>query len=128
MVLLAVTSQTWIVTGLGFGIVVVLLFLFIYIMKGLGLIMSKASKTTAAVQAVEVPKKKEYATNPDEATYAAIAMSLALADGDEEKAALAFALHLYYDRGHDFVMPQLTLRPRQTTWNSKTFGINNLHR
>ena len=125
--LLAVTTQTWIVTGLGFGMVVLLLFVFIYIMKGLGLIMNKLSQPAEQKATNPVPKKKVYATDADQATYAAIAMALALANGDEDKAAIAYALHLYYDHGHDSVLPQLTIRQHSTTWNSKMYGMNNLH-
>ena len=54
MVLLAVTADTWIVTGLGFGIVLALLFCLVFILQGFGFIMQKAT-------APKVPKegKKE---------------------------------------------------------------------
>ena len=39
MTLLAITSQTWIITGLGFGMVVALLGVFVFLMKLLGYIM-----------------------------------------------------------------------------------------
>ena len=44
MTLLAVTSMTWFVTGLGFGLVLLLLFVFVYIMKFLGWIMQPRVK------------------------------------------------------------------------------------
>ena len=140
MILLAVTSQTWLVTGLGFALVLMLLFVFVYIMKGLGLIMNSVSSSPKSDKPAE---KKVYATDADGATraaiamtlalnneddMAAIAMTLALAQDDDEMAAVAYSLHQFYGRGHDISCPQLTLVSRPTAWNSKTFGINNLHR
>lgn len=130
--LLAVTTETWIVTGLGFGIVVVLLICLIFILQFFGWVMQKLTATpkAAAKPAAPAPKaepKKEYAQDADGATKAAIAMALALANGDEEKAAVAYALHLYYSNVHDVESYALTLKPHATAWNDKTFGINNLH-
>lgn len=129
--LLAVTPETWIVTGLGFGIVVVLLICLIFILQGFGVVMQKilapkAPKAAAAPAPAPAPAKKEYAQDADGATKAAIAMALALANGDEEKAAVAYALHLYYNNAHDRETYALTLRPHATAWNDKSFGINNL--
>ena len=64
MVLLAITSDTWIVTGLGFGIVLLLLFFLVYILQFFGWIMQKAV----------APKKPK----TDDAEIAAIAMALHL--------------------------------------------------
>ena len=140
MIVLTITSQTWLVTGLGFALVLLLLFVFVYIMKGLGLIMNSVSSSLKPNQPAE---KKVYATDADSATraaiamtlalnneddMAAIAMTLALAQDDDEMAAIAYSLHQFYGRGHDISCPQLTLVSRPTVWNSKTFGINNLYR
>ena len=47
MVLLAVTADTWIVTGLGFGIVLALLFCLVYILRLFGWIMQKTTAPKA---------------------------------------------------------------------------------
>lgn len=126
---LAVTSQTWIITFLGFGMVLVLLFVFIYIMKLMGVIMNRVTKTNQpAAKQVAAPKgAKIKVADADELTRAAIAYSLAMADGDDE-AAIAYSLHLYYNNAHDDVAPLMTMRAYRTQWNAKSFGINNLHR
>lgn len=119
MSLLAVTSSTWMVTGLGFGLVLVLLFVFVYIMKGLGLVMQTRGKaeqkpTTAPAKSVaNTQEVKEQGMTA--ATEAAIAM----------------ALHLYYNGVHDEEPTKITLvhdDRRYSPWNSKIFGMNNLHR
>ena len=123
MTILAVTSHTWLVTGLGFGLVLVLLFIFVYIMKFLGYVMQPKKKAAPA----EAPKvaPKTYAQDADGATRAAIAMSLYLSDSEADMAAVAFALNLYYGV-HDITPSRLNITPRATTWNSKAFNVNNL--
>lgn len=108
MTLLTVTSFTWMVTGLGFGLVLLLLFIFVYVMKLLGMIMQPHKKQDGAAQAVTVSEPA------------------AKADTDDQ-AAIAYALHLYYNSLHDIEPVNVTLHPHTTSWNSKSFGINNLH-
>ncbi len=110
MTLLTVTSFTWMVTGLGFGLVLLLLFLFVYIMKLLGVIMQ--------------PHKQQNGTAPTTAQSEPAAKAQADAD---DQAAVAYALHLYYNSLHDIEPVNVTLHPHTTSWNSKSFGINNLH-
>lgn len=100
MILLTVTSQTWLVTGLGFGLVLVLLFVFVYIMKLLGFIMQ--------------PREKK-AANADEETEAAIATTLAMNNEEADIAAIAMTLNLYYGV-HDIEPAQITIRPHQSMW------------
>jgi Na+-transporting methylmalonyl-CoA/oxaloacetate decarboxylase gamma subunit len=102
MVFLAVTSQTWLVTCLGFALVLVLLFVFVYIMKGLGWIMQAQTKTTKPSD-----KPADVNNKPMTATQAA--------SGDE--AAVAYALHLYYNSLHDMESPRLTVRNHATAWH-----------
>lgn len=117
MTLLAVTSQTWLVTLLGFGIVLVLLCIFVYLMKGLGAVMQRLeSKLAQPKVASAQPAKKEYAKDADGATTAAIAKSLELAQTDTDLAAVAFALNLYYGV-HDAEAPKLTILGHSTHWN-----------
>ncbi len=118
MTLLTVTAQTWIVTGLGFGLVLLLLFVFVYIMKLLGWIMQPRVKAKATPEdanahheAVVHTEKGEDLTLTAEAT-----------------AAIAMALHLYYNGVHDEEPTQITVLPHPTQWNSKMYGMNNLHR
>ena len=103
MVFLAVTTQTWLVTGLGFSIVLLLLFVFVYVMKALGWLMQPKKQT-------DKPEGK-----PDDA--AAIAASLAMNGQEDEKAAVAYALHLYYNSLHDMDSPRLTVRNHTTAWH-----------
>jgi len=128
MVLLAVTADTWIVTGLGFGIVLVLLFCLVYIMKLFGFIMQKAAEPKAPKapkEAQPAPKAAAPVAEPtDEGTKAAIAMSLAQA-GDKDIAAIAYALYLARDIHHDIPTAMISLHKHETAWNEKSIGMNN---
>lgn len=106
MILLTVTSQTWLVTGLGFGLVVALLFVFVYIMKLLGFIMQPREKKAA---------KPQLATSADDETKAAIATTLAMNSEDTDIAAVVMTLNLYYGI-HDIDPAHLTIHPHQTMW------------
>ena len=57
--LLAVTAETWIVTGLGFGIVLGLLFCLVFILQGFGIIMQKATAPKAPKEEVKKEEPKE---------------------------------------------------------------------
>ena len=127
MVLLAVTADTWIVTGLGFGIVLVLLFCLVYVLQFFGWIMQKATAPRApkAEQPAPAPKASVTSAEPtDEGTKAAIAMSLAQA-GDEDIAAIAYALYLACDAKHDIPTAMISLKQHETAWNTKSIGMNN---
>ena len=128
MVLLAVTADTWIVTGLGFGIVLVLLFCLVYVLQFFGWIMQKAPAPRApkAEQPAPAPKASATSAEPtDEGTKAAIAMSLAQA-GDEDIAAIAYALYLACDAKHDIPTAMISLKQHETAWNTKSTGMNNV--
>ena len=128
MVLLAVTADTWIVTGLGFGIVLVLLFCLVFIVQGFGWIMQKATAPKAPKAPKEekpAPKVSAPSAEPtDEGTKAAIAMSLAQAC-DEDIAAIAYALYLARDVKHDIPTAMISLHKHETAWNEKSVGMNN---
>ena len=101
MALLAITGQTWYITGIGFGTVLVLLFVFVYVMKLLGWIMQPhASKTEANPVQTATP---------------------AQADEDTE-AAIAYALHLYYNSLHDPIETHLTIKHHATAWHLISSG------
>ena len=128
MVLLAVTADTWIVTGLGFGIVLVLLFCLVYVLQFFGWIMQKATAPRAPKAEKPAPAPKASATSAeptDEGTKAAIAMSLAQA-GDEDIAAIAYALYLARDAKHDVPTAMISLKQHETAWNTKSTGMNNV--
>ena len=128
MVLLAVTADTWIVTGLGFGIVLALLFCLVFILMGFGWIMQKATAPKAPKAPKEEQKPvqaaKPAAGAPSEPEKVAIAMSLAQAS-DEEIAAIAYALYLARDTKHDIPTAMINAQARETAWNTKSYGLNN---
>ena len=67
MVLLAVTADTWIVTGLGFGIVLVLLFCLVYILQFFGWVMQKATAPKAPkAEKSKAPAKQDVAKANEE--------------------------------------------------------------
>lgn len=111
MTLLAVTTQTWIVTGLGFGIVLILLTVFVYLMKLLGWIMQPRKAAAPAPQPASSPVQ---------------VVSAPVSSDEQEMAAVAYALYLYTNDLHDNDTCHLTIHAHTTGWNSKSFGINNL--
>ena len=127
--LLAITTDTWIVTGLGFGIVLVLLFFLVYVMKFFGWTMQKieAPKATKAEKPEKpAPKAPAPSAEPtDEGTKAAIAMAIAQAGGEDE-AAIAFALYLAQNKKHDIPTAMISLHKHETAWNEKSIGMNNV--
>ena len=126
--LLAVTADTWIVTGLGFGIVLVLLVCLVFILMGFGWIMQKATAPKAPKEEKPVaPKAAAPSAEPtDEGTKAAIAMSLAQA-GDEDIAAVAYALYLAHKNDkHDIPTAMIPAQARESAWNTKSYGLNNI--
>lgn len=97
-------SFIWLVTIMGFILVLILLFVFVYIMKGLGGIMQVVENAgkKANNKAVQQPQ----AVSPKE-------------EGNDDMAAVALALHLYFNGLHDMESPRLTLKAHATQWNRK---------
>ena len=133
MVFLSITTDTWIVTGLGFGIVLVLLICLVYIMDGLGWVMQKITAPKAEKPKNDEPsvskaekKSPEIAREePDEATKVVIAVALAEAKDDE--IAIAMALYLYQKNArHDIPTASIAKQARNTAWNFKSIGLNNV--
>ena len=61
---------------------------------------------------------------PDAETAAAIAMALEAENGGEVNAAIAMALHLYFnDAVHDIEPGIITFAPRATQWNGKSLAF-----
>ena len=118
MTALTVNAQTWLVTGVGFGMVILLLIVLIFILKGLGAVVSNVTAPKAAAKAapaVQAPAAKASVKDSDDMPVAAIAM----------------ALHLYFNGVHDEEPTQITIKNverRYSPWNSKLYGMNNLHR
>jgi len=105
MTLLAITGQTWFITGLGFGIVLLLLFVFVYVMKLLGWIMQ--------------PRK---AQNENNVNYENNANNVSNAAESSDEAAIAYALHLYYNSLHDPIETHLTIKHHATAWHIISSG------
>ena len=104
---LAVTSDTWIVTGLGFGIVLMLLFCLVFILMLFGYLMQKATKPAASsVQ----PKAQNAKPKTDEAEIAAVAM----------------ALYLNEQAKSDPNISMIKLDNHHSAWNPKSNGFNNV--
>ena len=120
MILLAVNwPHVWMVTLLGFAIVFILLVVLTYVLKLFGFIMRprvKVENPHEVHEAVGAPRKQtsEKITLTGNAT-----------------AAIAMALHLYYNGVHDEEPTQVTIKKverKYSPWNSKLYGMNNLHR
>ena len=123
-------GDTWAVTGLGFGIVLVLLFSLVFILMLFGWIMQKITAPKAPKEIKkEDPKansqKPIAAAAPSELEKAAIAMALASA-GEEDIAAVAYALYLAKDVKHDAPTAMISVQARETAWNNKSIGLNNV--
>jgi len=124
MVLLAVTADTWIVTGLGFGIVLVLLFCLVFILQGFGFIMQKATAPKAPKEEV----KKEEQPQEEKKTVIPEAPKPAPAPSpDDDTAAIAYALYLAScNTKHDAPTGMIAVQARETAWNTKSIGLNNI--
>lgn len=111
-------SHVWMVTGLGFCMVIVLLVVLIFILKLLGAVVSNAVKAPKAVE----PKAIS-------APAAQAAPASVKASADDDLAAIAMALHLYFNGVHDVEPTEIHIkRVERSGWNSKLYGMNNLHR
>ena len=68
-----------------------------------------------------VKRSRKKSSAPDAETAAAIAMALEAEQGGEVNAAIAMALHLYFnDTVHDVEPGIITFAPRVTQWNNKS--------
>ena len=118
MILAINWQHVWMVTGVGFCMVIALLVVLIFILKLLGAVVSGA---------VKAPKADAPKAAPAPAVQAAPAAATASADDD--LAAIAMALHLYFNGVHDVEPTEIHIkRVERSGWNSKLYGMNNLHR
>ena len=113
-----ITGQTWFITLIGFGMVLLLLFVFIYVMKLMGKIMRPRVKAVKK----EVTNEERIESVVHKQREDRIVLT-----GDAT-AAIALALHLYYNGVHDEEDTKITIQPHRTQWNNKMYGMNNLHR
>ena len=114
--LLQITFDTWIVTGLGFGIVLGLLFCLVFILQFFGFIMQKVAGGTKPSQ----PSSPSQPSQPSKVSEERLAVS-----GDEDEAAVAMALYLAsLDVKHDAPTSMISLKQRETVWNTKSSGLN----
>ncbi len=124
MTLLAVTADTWIVTGLGFGIVLALLFCLVFIMQFFGWTMQKATAPKASKTEVkkEEPKEEKKTVIPE----APEQKPAPTPSPDDDIAAIAFALYLAScNAKHDAPTSMIKPQARETAWNTKSIGMNN---
>ena len=125
MTLLAVTADTWIVTGLGFGIVLALLFCLVFILQGFGLIMQKATAPKAPKE--EKPAQNTQSTPNIQNTPSAPEPKPAPASPADDTAAIAYALYLAScNTKHDAPTGMIAVQARETAWNTKSIGLNNV--
>ena len=113
-----ITGQTWIITLIGFGMVLLLLFVFIYVMKLMGKIMRPRVKAV----------KKEVTNEEQTESVVHKQREDRIVLTGDATAAIALALHLYYNGVHDEEDTKITIQPHRTQWNNKMYGMNNLHR
>ena len=126
MVLLAVTADTWIVTGLGFGIVLVLLFCLVFIMQGFGWIMQKATAPKAPKEEKPAPITPSQPSTPSPSSEPSVEKPAPAPSPDNDTAAIAYALYLAScDSKHDAPTGMIAVQARETAWNTKSIGMNN---
>ena len=125
MTLLAVTADTWIVTGLGFGIVLALLFCLVFILQGFGWTMQK-------IESPRKPKepKKEQPSPVSQPTPENIIKDAKPAKDSQipsdDIVAVAYALYLAQNKKHDIPTAMISLHKHETAWNEKSVGMNNV--
>ena len=126
MTLLAVTADTWIVTGLGFGIVLALLICLVFIMQFFGWTMQKATAPKAPKE--EKPAQSTQSTPTIQNTPSAPEPKPAPTPSpDDVTAAIAYALYLAScNTKHDAPTGMIAVQARETAWNTKSIGLNNI--
>lgn len=118
MTLLAINwNNIVLVTCVGFGIVFVVLVLLIAIIELFGRVMAPKAKVTKTTTTTDAHN----ATVKVEKTETGHIPAL-------DSAAIAAALHMYFDEVHDeesLVVTIKTVERRYSPWNSKIYGLNN---
>ncbi len=101
MNILSVTIQTWELAGISVGVVFVILLALVLV---LGIFTAVAKKTTAKV--VEV--KSDIVTNKQAKAFSEAS--------EQDKAALAVAVYLYFNDDHDHESGVLTINNAPSHW------------
>jgi len=65
-----------------------------------------------------------FCTNKEKIEVPAVLIEKKLLTAAEE-AAVAMALHLFYQDAHDEESYVITIQEKQSSWNSKIYGLNN---
>ncbi len=113
MKLLMINSWEELLTAAAIGIMVVfsVLFVLVLLFELFQVIVLKVAKKKVVKSGIDVDKIKDIP--------------------DNEIAAISIALYLYLDSMHDEESNVLTIKRierRYSPWNSKIYGLNNLHR
>lgn len=111
MILLEITSQTWIITVVGWLIVFAALVLLIIVFSNVPRLFN-----------IKLPKKPVKVDGSENVNTNSGYMS-----GDET-AAIAMALHLFFEEQHDEESNVITIKRiqrRYSPWSSKIYGVRN---
>ncbi len=104
-------SNIFIIIFIGFGLVFVVLILLVYILEVFGYIARRTEGN-------KENSKKDTKTNAGEVNKGGLS--------NEESAAIAMALSLFYADVHDEESYLITIQDNNnSSWNSKIFGLNN---
>ena len=111
MILLFVDQQTWIITVVGWLIVFVALVVLIIIFNTIPKLFELKRKQSAKEKApvAEVKTSSKYVTG-------------------DETAAIAMALHMFFEEQHDEESNVITIKKiekRYSPWSSKIYGLRN---
>ena len=106
------------ITGVGFLLVLLLLIVFVYILKLMGWIMQPRVKPQKQVE----EQHSQTVAHTQKEDKERITLTA------DSTAAIALALHLYYNGVHDEESTRTIVQPHRTQWNNKMYGMNNLHR
>lgn len=117
-------AHVMMVTVLGFLMVFIMLVVLIYILKLFGLIMQPRVKVSKHTPVKDAKIVKQNVNGNDEGDWHEVNLPA------NATAAIAMALHLYYNDLHDQESTKITIKKvdrRYSPWNSKLYGMNNLH-
>lgn len=118
MILAVNWTNVAIQTCMGLGVVFTVLILLVLVLKLFGFFFAE-KKPAAKVD----PEQANSRPTPENVLRGQRVSNVSEAD----KAAIAMALHLYFNAAHDTESYRLTIRHNPATaWNNKIFGINNL--
>lgn len=114
MILLEVSSQTWIITLVGWSVVFFALVLLIFVFNNVPKLLTMKFKRDKA----DKVQKVQTETTGDK-----------YISGDET-AAIAMAIYMYFEEQHDEESNIITIKRierRYSPWSSKIYGVRNFH-